>query len=182
LASEEDLFVILYNRFHREVYAYCRRRVNAEAVDDAVAETFLTAWRKWSQVPPIEEALPWLYGVAYRVLLHHWRSTSRRKRLTEKLTSLGAPPENLPEDLIVFRTESRQILGAIERLKHTDQEILRLTAWEQLSQAEIAAVLGISLGAVRQRFYQAKKNLAHEYNRLETRRTATPAARNGGVK
>lgn len=35
---------------------------------DAVAETFLVAWRRLPEVPSGEEARPWLYGVARRTL------------------------------------------------------------------------------------------------------------------
>ncbi len=61
-------FVDLYQRYYRHVYAYCRRRTAADKVEDAVAETFLVVWRKIGEVPPGDEALPWLYSVAHRVL------------------------------------------------------------------------------------------------------------------
>ena len=181
MGSADTRFLDAYNRFHPQVYAYCRRRTTAEMVEDAVADTFLTAWRKSNAIPPGDEALPWLYGVAYRVLTHQWRSASRRFRLSRKLASLGATAISLPEDVMVMRQESRQLLNALGALNRTDQEILRLTAWEELTGAQIATVLGISPGAVRQRLYSAKKNLADEYNRLENRRTGSPAAEKGGA-
>jgi RNA polymerase sigma-70 factor (ECF subfamily) len=72
-------------------------------------------------------------------------------------------------------------MAALAALKSMDQEILRLSAWEELSQAEIAVALGITVGAVRQRFYAAKKKLADEYNRLESRKVHSPAAQKGGA-
>lgn len=106
---------------------------------------------------------------------------ARRERLAEKLSSLGVTATSLPEDVVVLRQEARQLLTALAALKSTDQEILRLTAWEELSQPEIAVALGITVGAVRQRLYAAKKKLATEYNRLERRRTDFPAAQKGGA-
>ena len=82
-------FVDLYQRYFRHVYAYCRRRTAADKVEDAVAETFLTAWRKIGEVPAGDEALPWLYSVAHRVLGHQWRGASRQSRLESKLPSVG---------------------------------------------------------------------------------------------
>ncbi len=181
MTGEDALFLSLYDRFYPHVYAYCRRRASAEAVEDVVAETFLVAWWKSDEIPGGDQALPWLYGVAYRVLTHHWRSASRRQRLAEKLASFGAVAMTLPEDVVVLRHESRQLLAALAALNGTDQEILRLTAWEELSQAEIALALGVTVGAVRQRLHTAKRRLAHEYNRLEKRRTGSPAAQKGGV-
>jgi RNA polymerase sigma factor (sigma-70 family) len=178
--AEDAVFLDLYERFHRHVYAYCRRRTTADAVEDAVAETFLLAWRKSDEIPG-DQALLWLYGVAYRVLTHQWRSASRRGRLAEKLASLGITAISLPEDTVIVGQEHHQVLTALGALKDTDQEILRLTAWEELPQAEIAVVLGISIGAVRQRFYTAKKKLADEYIRIDNRKNRSPAAQKGGV-
>lgn len=171
----------IYDRFHPQVYAYCRRRTRDDDVQDAVAETFLIAWRKTDDIPSGDQALPWLYGVAYRVLTHQWRSAFRRQKLAEKLSLLGLTPMDLPEDIVIARQDHRQLLAALSGLRGIDQEILRLTAWEELSQAEIAVVLGITVGAVRQRLYEAKRKLAHEYNRLERRRTDIPAAQKGGA-
>ncbi len=69
---------------------YCRRRLASDLVDDAVAETFLTAWRRLADVPVGEQALVWLYGVAYRMIGHQWRSTARRRRLETRLRSVVA--------------------------------------------------------------------------------------------
>jgi RNA polymerase sigma factor (sigma-70 family) len=181
LAGEDARFREVHDRFYREVYAYCRRRTDADSVDDAVADTFATAWRKSDEIPPGDQALPWLYGVAYRVLTHQWRSDIRRGRLTQKVASLGGLSMSLPEEIVIAAHEYGQVLTALGALRHNDQEILRLTVWEELSQADIAIVLGISVGAVRQRFYAAKKKLASEYNRQESRNFQSPAVPKRGA-
>lgn len=181
MTEEDALFREIYDRYHRHVYAYCRRRTGEDAVEDAVEDTFLVAWRKMDEIPLGEQTLPWLYGVAFRVLTHHWRSASRRKRLGQKIASFGVAAVSPPEDVVILRQESRQLLDALATLNGTDQEILRLTAWEDLTHAEIAVTLGITVGAVRQRFYAAKRKLADEYNRLDNRRIRSPAAQKGGV-
>ena len=174
-------FTELYERYHQRIQAYCGRRTGPDRVEDAVAETFLTAWRRIDDVPGGNDALPWLYGVAYKVMSHQWRSASRRGRLNKKLASLGVNVVEAPEEVVVIRHESRQVLEALERMNATDREILRMSAWEELSHAEVATALGISIEATRQRLYQAKKNATREFNRLEKRRVKSPAAQKGGV-
>ena len=181
VTDSDTRFIELYERYYRQVYAYCGRRTTAQRVDDVVADTFLVAWRKIDQVPRGSEVLPWLYGVAYRVLGHEWRGTSRRRRLDRKLRALGKEAPVLPEEVVVMRQESRQVLDALSGLKATDQEILLLTAWEELPQADIAVTLNITIGAVRQRLHEAKKNLANHYDRLDKKRNTTPAAKKGGA-
>ncbi len=85
------------------------------------------------------------------------------------------------EEVLVTRQESRQVFDALSRLNTTDQEILLLSAWEELPHADIAVTLNISIGAVRQRLYEAKRNLAKQYERLEKRHSKTPAAKKGGA-
>jgi RNA polymerase sigma-70 factor (ECF subfamily) len=51
----------------------------------------------------------------------------------------------------------RAVARAFDTLKHREQEILRLAAWEQLSTAEGAAVLGCSVPAYRMRLHPPRK-------------------------
>ena len=181
MTSDDARFVELYESYHRQLYVYCRRRVSADQVDDAVAETFLVGWKKIDEVPGSAEALPWLYGVAYRVLVSQWRGISRRRRFEDRLASLGVPGPKTPEDFIVTRHESRQVLDAAARLKSTDQEILRLSLWEELSHADIGLVVDINPDAVRKRLSRALQNLTREFEHLENKNTYTPAAEKGGT-
>jgi DNA-directed RNA polymerase specialized sigma24 family protein len=84
-SRQDARFDELYRLYYRPVRDYCRRRVASDLVDDAVAETFLTAWRRLAEVPDGEKALMWSYGVAFRVVGHQWRSTARRRRLEVRL-------------------------------------------------------------------------------------------------
>ena len=180
MTAGDTRFVEVYESFFRLVYGYCLRRTSPDKVDDAVAETFLVAWRRIGDVPIGDAALPWLYGVAYRVLSTQWRARSRRGRLDSKLASVGITPVASALDYLVTAQESEQILEALSWLKRTDREILRLAVWEELSHPEIAAVLDINAGAAKQRLSQARKNLGREYDRLENRTVRPPAAQKGG--
>lgn len=62
------------------------------------------------------------------------------------------------------------VVEALSRLSEADQEILRLSAWEGLSNREAAAALGISADAADQRLSRAKQRLARAYRRVETGR------------
>ena len=181
LGGSDARFVDAYERYHRAVFVYCRRRVSADRVEDVVADTFLTAWRKIDQVPDGDETLPWLYGVAYRVLMHQWRGTSRRQRLEDRLSSIGVDSPSSPEEYIVSTYESERVLEATSKLKTTDQEILRLSLWEELSHGEVASVLNLNVEAVRKRLSRALQNLTKEFNRQDGRRSQSPAAQKGGV-
>jgi DNA-directed RNA polymerase specialized sigma24 family protein len=64
MTDDEARFVEIYRRYSKQIQAYCARRTPGSQVADAVADTFLVAWRRIDQVPEGEATLPWLYGVA----------------------------------------------------------------------------------------------------------------------
>jgi RNA polymerase sigma-70 factor (ECF subfamily) len=180
-SGEDALFGELYRRHYRPVRDFCRRRVASDLVDDAVAETFLVAWRRLDDVPPGDGALVWLYGVAYRVIGHLWRSAARRGRLEDRLRSVVRRPASAADESVLYGAEYRLVLEAVACLAPTDAEVLRLAAWEQLCVVDIAAVLGITPNAVNQRLHRARRNLARQYRRLESR-LSTPDAPKGGAR
>lgn len=62
MSSGDARFVEIYERSYRHVYGYCRRRTTVDQVDDAVADTYLTVWRKIDQVPSGDDLLPGYTG------------------------------------------------------------------------------------------------------------------------
>ena len=182
-SREETLFASLYHRHYRAIRDFCRRRVPRDVVDDVVAETFLTAWRRIDDVPRGDQGLLWLYGVAYRVIGNHWRSAARRRRLEDRLRVINGGAAYTSDDTIVAADQRRLVLDAAARLNEKDADVLRLSAWEQLSTADIAAVLGIAPNAVKQRLHRAKQHLGREYRKLESgTHKSTPEAPKGGVR
>jgi RNA polymerase sigma factor (sigma-70 family) len=169
----DRIFGRFYEAHYPEVLAYCRRRLGPQAAEDASAEVFAAAWRKWSTVPKGDGALPWLYGAAHREVLHQWRSAYRYRRLVDRMRRLGrsAPPG--PDHVVVQGFEVELAQQALMRLRPGDQEVLRLALWEELTHTEIAVVLGVSEQAVGMRFVRAKRRFGDEYRALE-RRYASP--------
>lgn len=180
-STDSARFAELYQSYNRHIYAYCRRRCSADVVDDVVAEVFLTVWRKISHSPEGDDALRWMYRIAYLVLTNHWRGAGRRKKLAEKLSTIGMEPAPLIADQLVVRDEVREVLEAARQLRAEDQELLRLSLWEHLSMEEIGTILGVSANTAKQRLHRARKRLVREHQRLIGNTTAaSPVAPEGG--
>lgn len=152
----QERFTRLFERTHTALLAYALRRVIDPAdAADVVAEAFLVAWRRIDEAPADDEARPWLFGIARRVLANTHRGARRRlalaDRLREEVVSV-VPPVDVEAATDVER--------ALRRLPEDDQEVLRLTAWEQLAHDEVALVLGVSRSAARMRLHRARRRLA----------------------
>ncbi len=148
-------FDAIFTEYQRPVLAYAMRRTPTPAdAEDVASETFAIAWRKLDAIPAAEP-LPWLYAVARRVLANHRRGLSRRERLAALLrVDDVATPIPTGED------RDGPAFAALAQLSPADQEVLRLVAWEELGNQQIAAVLGITANAVAIRLHRARARFA----------------------
>lgn len=179
-ATADRGFERFYEAHHPAVLAYCRRRLGPQAAEDASAEVFAAAWRKWSAVPDGDGALPWLYGTAHREVLHQWRSMYRYRRLVDRARRLGKPAPTGPDHVVVEGVEVELARQALLRLSRRDQEVLRLALWEELTYTEIAVVLGLTDQAVGMRFMRAKRRFGEQYRTVERRHVSNPSRRGKG--
>jgi len=154
--SDPQRFSELFRRHYQDVYIYAQRRVRPDVAQDLVAETFLVAWRKLADVP--EPALPWLYRVASYEIANARRRDARDGRLRLVLSNESAVWSN--DAQISWTSEATDVARSFASLRGSDQEVLRLTAWEGLSAKECAFVLGCSVTAYRVRLHRARNRLA----------------------
>jgi RNA polymerase sigma-70 factor (ECF subfamily) len=154
-ASDEARFAALYVRNHGQVLAYCARRVGPDQARDAVSDTFLVAWRRLGDIPEAE--LPWLLRTASLVLRDHARAQRRQDRTVARAAS--ALPATVGDHAaeVADATDAERALAG---LSEADRELLMLSAWDDLSPAQIAAVLGCSPAAARVRLHRARRRLA----------------------
>lgn len=166
MAEQASSFEDLYRSCHPEVRAYCLRRLGLEQADDAADDVFTVLWRRRAELPPDDEILPFAYGVARRVVSTRRRAIRRSGRLAGRLAGLGGG-EAPVDEVVVMHEERRMVLRALRLLSDDDQEVLRLSAWEGLSNRQVATALGITAGAADQRLSRAKRRLARAYQRIE---------------
>jgi RNA polymerase sigma-70 factor (ECF subfamily) len=109
-------------------------------------------------MPDEPGAKPWLLGVARRVLANQRRGIRRRGELVKKLSASMAPRF---EELVVptGREDVFVVTEALKKLSKRDQELLLLTAWEELTPSEIALMLDLSSSVVRKRLFRARTRL-----------------------
>lgn len=155
--ARRERFEQVFDAHYRAVSAYALRRASPAEAEDAVAETFLVAWRRLDDVP--EDAKPWLLGVTRRVLANQRRAAGRRDALTQRVAHERDGEPELPR--------RSPILHALQRLSEGDREVLLLFAWDGLSAQEAAATLGCSRTAVKVRLHRARRRLRAELQRLE---------------
>lgn len=155
----------LFEAHRLDVLGYCMRRVSRWDAHDAAAEVFAVAWRRIDDVPQGDAALPWLYGVARKVLANMYRSQKRRDRLRRRLVAVTEVEEESSDPPIVRLAEHRWVIDAARQLPESDREVLYLIVWEGMSHREAGEVLGVTEAAVKKRLQRAKRRLEKELDR-----------------
>jgi RNA polymerase sigma-70 factor (ECF subfamily) len=145
-------FELLYAKHAPAVKAYVLRRANSSTADDVVAEVFVVCWRRSDEIPA--DPLPWLLGVARRVLSTQRRGERRRGALRDRLAETLADSTDVTPEV-----GDGTLAGALVRLSETDRELLLLIAWDGLSPAQAATVLGVKPATVRVRLLRARRHL-----------------------
>ena len=153
----EGIFSAGYSR----VLGYAIRRTDDRAAaEEAVSETFLIAWRRLDAMP--EEPLPWLLGVARKVLANQRRAAGRRTpdgpRVPLEAVADPAPGAGIA-DLVADREAFAEAFAA---LSPADREVLALVNWDGLSPKEAATVLGCTPATFYLRLHRARRRLLKE--------------------
>jgi RNA polymerase sigma-70 factor, ECF subfamily len=145
-------FEQMYRAHADAVKTYARRRSDALTADEVVADVFLVAWRRLGEVP--DDPLPWLLGVARRALANRRRTVARQDALHGRIRSV------LPDAATTASAGTDTdgtVLGVLGRLDERDREVLLLVAWEGLTPAQGAAVIGVRPNTFSTRLSRARR-------------------------
>jgi RNA polymerase sigma-70 factor (ECF subfamily) len=120
-------------------------------VKDVVAETFLVAWRRSGEIP--DEPLPWLLGVARKVISTRRRSASRLTALRTKMQGNDSSHPLTPS------ADRLELADAFRSLTAKDREVLMLVAWDGLDAHQAGQVLGCTPASFSVRLHRARRRL-----------------------
>ena len=134
--------------------------------EEILQDTLLAVWRGADRFEGKSQVRTWLYGIARRQAHNRLRSTRPTDAL---LDDLPDPPEPAagPEETTLARLERDRVLTALDNLSLPHREVVVLTFVADLSQAEIANVVGVPVGTVKSRLHHARAALVHALAELE---------------
>jgi RNA polymerase sigma-70 factor (sigma-E family) len=118
-----------------------------ETAEDVVQDAFTALHRKWRSIASHDAAVGYLRAC----VVNGSRSVLRRRRTARAhpwpdATTLSA--DGADSGLLVAE-EHREVLAALRQLPARQREVIVLRYWSDLPEAEVAAALGISVGAVK---------------------------------
>lgn len=149
-----DAFETLVHQFQGDIYAWTARIVRDPGVaEDLTVETLWRVYRARHQFRPDGNFGAWTRRIATNLAIDHLRR--QRPEQTFPAEPVGAPQP----DRLVQRETHERIQQAFRRLPAKLQVAATLALVEELPYDEIAAALGVSLGAVKLRVFRAVRIL-----------------------
>jgi RNA polymerase sigma-70 factor (ECF subfamily) len=138
-----------------------------EAMDDALQETYLNAYRGLPQFRGEAGVGTWLYRIAYTTCLQRLRRPERLEPTDEeRLEALVAPSSDLADD-VALRDEVHCALGV---LTPAQRVAVLLIHRDGFSYADAAEILDVPVGTVASRVAAARTALSHELGRPNSAR------------
>ena len=151
MSSTSESIEGLYREHGQAILGYLRRIVGeAASAEDLLQETFVQALAGADRLAETVSPRAWLFGIARNL----GANTVRRRRIRALLTRRSAA--RLPADP---DPRVAQMRDAIAGLPRRQREALELRLHEDLTYAEIAAVVGVPVGTVRSRLHYAVRRL-----------------------
>ncbi|HEY5961379.1 MAG TPA: sigma-70 family RNA polymerase sigma factor, partial [Polyangiaceae bacterium] len=152
-----------------------RLGVSDAALDDVVQDVFVVVHRKLSDQLPSDALRSWMYSIVIRVVRAH-RRTDRRKDPRLRSSFATVDPDELPGPISrtplasIEQADSVRLLHeALNELADEKREVFVLSELEELTESEIAAVLGEKANTVHSRLRAARKDFNRAVARMRSR-------------
>ncbi len=162
-AGSAEAYSVFFRRHADAITRYAVRRCSSpDDVADLVGECFLVALQAAHRyVPETDTALPWLFGIARRLLAKQRRKYAGNRRLEIKVSNAFPAFTTCEDDAIASAIDAAMQAPALEealaRLTRSEREVLELVAYDGLSPTEAANALEITPNAARLRLSRARR-------------------------
>ena len=159
-AGSPEAWDALFQRYQLPLYAYVFELIRSEQTAlDVVQETFISAARNLGGLRDDDRFGSWLFSIAHRKCVDHWRKSGREEPLEPEVAEALPDPESDPSELLIRREQEAEFMNLIEQLPPPQRSVLLLHFVEDFSLEQIASITGTQLGTVKSRLHYAKRAL-----------------------
>jgi RNA polymerase sigma-70 factor (ECF subfamily) len=147
----------LVERWNDRLYYYLRRLIDHEQdATNTLQEVWLHAFRGIRSLRDGARLAPWLYTIARRTAMTHFR---RHYARDDQVSSTQVAEADDSFDGQFHFDNAELVHFGLGQLGVAEREVLTLFFLEDLSLAEIASLIGIPIGTVKSRLFKARRDL-----------------------
>jgi len=148
---DQEAFGALYDEYVDPIFRYVYYKVgNFAESQDLTGQAFLKAFENIDSFEMRDVAFSsWLYRIAHNLVVDYFRRESKRENVLIEEQPTAVSAEGNPVDAVIADMESDRLYRALQKLTHNQREVIVLKFIDNLSNAQVAEIMGISVGAVK---------------------------------
>lgn len=160
LSRKLDQFSERYRQYFPRLFAYVYGRVhNAHVAEDVVADVFERAFTKADTLRNEDAFSTWLFTIARNVIISSGRKRARETVVDPDVLKEIAPSGASVESEILSREEVKRVSELLREFPRREQDIVALKFDAELSNAQIAKIMGLSEANVRVILFRTLRKL-----------------------
>ncbi len=169
-ARRLDQFAEKYQQFFPRVFAYVYGRVrNVHEAEDLVSEVFERAFLKMGSLRNDEAFATWLFTIARTLVTSHARKRGRESIVDPDILKSVVATSMSVENEVLVREEVAAVVECLKKFPQREQDIVSLKFDAELTNGQIAQVMGLSEANVRVILFRTLRKLR------EIMKSGTPA-------
>jgi RNA polymerase sigma factor (sigma-70 family) len=165
--GDAEALTALYQRHANGLFGFLLRLAGDRMLaEEILQDTLLAVWRGSAGFAGRSQVRTWLYGIARRQAHNRLRVARPVEAVLDDMPEPQMEGPG-PEELALASVERDRVLAAVDHLSLVHREVVMLTFVAELSQAEIAEVVGVPVGTVKSRLHNARAALVRRLAELE---------------
>jgi RNA polymerase sigma factor (sigma-70 family) len=158
--SRMDSFAEKYRQFFPRVFAYIYARVgNVHLTEDLSADVFERAYTKADSLRNDDAFSTWLFTIARNVIISHGRKHYRETIVDPDVMKEIAPSSISVETEVMMREDLKDVARLVQGFPQREQDIIALKFDAELSNPQIAEIMGLSEPNVRVIIFRTLRKL-----------------------
>jgi RNA polymerase sigma-70 factor (ECF subfamily) len=160
--GDGDAFYDFYQEYAPRLRSYVLKSTRSEAdTEEILQASFIRIWLSRDKMMEVENIAAWVYTITARICLQHFRKQKREKQKLAHLEQVAepVPAVDTPFDLVRLDEIRTAIHTVVQRMPDTRRTIYRLSREKGKKPAEIALLLQMPVGTVKNQLSAAMKEI-----------------------
>lgn len=156
--GDERAFYFFYMHYAPLLRPFILKYTRSESdTEEIIQQTFIKVWLHRDQLPAITNLKGWMYRTGSRIYLNHLRKQEGERK---KISGLSYGNEDVtPLSSLQVTEIQRLVYTALDRMPMQRQKIFRISREQGLKPAQIAALLSMPVGTVKNHLSAALKDI-----------------------
>jgi len=158
--GDKAAFAAFYREMERPVYRFIASKLNdPHEASDILHEVFMDVWRSAGKFEGRSAVKTWVFGIAYRKTMDHFRKHGRVSVTDEVPEQEDQSPDAV--SCLAAAEEAEHVRHCLGQLSTDHRMAIELAFYEDMTYSQIAEAAGTPEGTIKTRIYHAKKLLLH---------------------